>query len=567
MKLVRLLLKIRLIQQTSLLKRFLSNYNQKISMKVYILLSFTLEVFTSLVISFGGYYFFLQRLSLNIRFYLFFIIILGIFTGFFSYRQTHVFPFEEFRELSPKNVKSLSKILLLTSLIEHLLFSSSFFGVLTLLSLMSLKTNGNRLIFFPVILFIYLSFYYLSNRLMGAYIYHKQIQKIGLLRLVVYLLSGIFWFFVGKAIIVFIYGHIYFSLSKHIKSIKDFSNKKISHQIAKEIFDFYFNGIKQFIHKLEVTLNQINGQHLLMGILVLIFLVFLVSILPIRFLSTHKKVVITNKYDFFNVYTFIVYHLAKKHTHPVLLKNNLLNFKDKRWLFANNFLEYFLITYESCVYLGVGSTIIFYIKNDPISQAQVLLWTNLFMMGNQSAQVRGDLYPYFSFGIERKQLPLIRSAPNGWPKVFAEKLWIFRSMFTSSMIVWIGIDVLFFWLTDLTLIYLISILLIVVLGFYIYPFIQMYMVPLATKFDFNNETEIGQSKDEETIIGKLQEIPRKILTKVITLVSVIFLFIDHSWKRILFPIEVIYLFIATFFILYTCQKILIKGLVKVNELK
>ncbi|MDR1521407.1 MAG: hypothetical protein LBS28_00860 [Streptococcaceae bacterium] len=567
MKLVHLILKIRLIQQTSLLKQFLINYDRRISMKFYVLLSFTSELFSSLILSVGSYHFFLHNFSLNYRFYIFFLIILGIFKGLINYRKTHVFPFEEFRKLSPKSVKSTSKILLLADIIYQFLFSSTVFWMLILFSLISLSKIWQKLILLPVMFLIYLSFYYLSNRLMGAYAYHKQGRKIGLLQLFTYLLSSAFWFLLGKAIIVFIYANIYFSLCKHINRLEDFLNKEVSHQCAKEILDFYINGIKHFVCEFASIMNQINIQSLLFGLFILVFLVILAFFLPIHFLPTNKNIFITNKYDFCNIYTHILYCFVKKCAHHMLLKNNLLTLKSKRWLFANNFFENCFITYESWVYFGVGTTIIFLIKNDPISQAQVLIWMNLLMMGNQSYQVRDNLYPYFSFSIERKQFSLIRSMPNGLEKLFMQKLWIFRMLFTSSTIVWIGLNVFFFCSTNLNLIYFLQVLLVIVLGFYIYPLIQMYMVPLATKIDFNNEAEIGKSKDEVIILEKFQKIPRKILIRVITWVTISFLFIGNSWKRILLPMEVLYLLIATFLISYICQKILVKGLVKINELK
>lgn len=566
MKLFYLILKFRFVQQTSLLKRLLSNYNKKISTGTYVLLSFVTELFFSLILSIGGFLF-LQKFSLNARFYLFSLMILGVFNGLESYRRTHVFPFETLREFSPKSEKNASRVLLLANFVYQLLFSSTFFLTLSALALMSLISVWERLVAIPVILFVYASFYYLSNRFLGTYMYSKQIRKVGLLRIFVYLLSGMFWFFVGRSIIVFIYYRIYFYICKYFKNTHDLFDKKTGNRWAKEMMNYYITEGKRFFTSFLALINQTTYEQLLIGALFIVLCVIVGLRLPIHLLPVNKKVNVSSKWDFCNFYVRHFKKFTKKRNDSILIKNNLLVLTRKRWLFANGFFEYVFITYESYAYLEICSTIIFLIKNSPISQIQVLMLMNLYMMGNQTCQVTRALYPYFSLSIERDQFPFIQMSPIGFQEVFFNKLWILRKLFSSSLIVLLGIDLFFFFMTDITILNFLGSLLIVGIGSYVYPLIQMYMVPLATKTDFANETEIGESKDEEFVLDKFQEIPRKILVQPITLIAFSFFFISDSWKKIVFPIELIYLFLATGVIIYFCRKFFSKGLLKLNEIK
>ncbi|HHQ0242625.1 TPA: hypothetical protein ACSK4X_002944, partial [Listeria innocua] len=98
MKLLSLIMKVRIGQEISLLKRILTFLNKALSIKLYIVTNILMEIVLAILTSTGLYLLFKPYLYISPYFYILLIFLLAVTYGSATCYRTHVFPFEEFRE-------------------------------------------------------------------------------------------------------------------------------------------------------------------------------------------------------------------------------------------------------------------------------------------------------------------------------------------------------------------------------------------------------------------------------------------------------------------------------------
>ncbi|EAH3474166.1 hypothetical protein [Listeria innocua] len=565
MKLLSLIMKVRIGQEISLLKRILTFLNKALSIKLYIVTNILMEIVLAILTSTGLYLLFKPYLYISPYFYILLIFLLAVTYGSATCYRTHVFPFEEFRERATIGPKKVSFILTIADLLYLFIFSSSIFLTLLFLTFINIELPIlKKVIVLVLVFFMYICVYFISNRIFGRYIYHKILRKIGIVRILFYIIFSSFFVFLGSTLVLFIVNKVIFFFHKYFININSINNEKIWNAFSKDLGTYYLNTIKSIFFKFISIFNNLNIFWIILFASVLILLTFILLLAPIKFIPIHKNEAEIEAHDLCNSYVSILNKLPKQ---DILFKNNLVMMRKKRWLFAKNFLQYIFLTYESFFYIGVMLTIVFLNQESGSLQTQLLFLLNYFVMANQTFEVREELYPYFSLGIEREHFILLKSSPVGVLKVYNSKVYIYRLIFLSSTLILVLLSTVMFCITAISLINYLFLLGTIAIAFYIFPLIQMYMVPLATKLDYTNDSEIGTSADEEFILSKFQTAPRWFLNMIPLVITVIFIFLKNEHREIALGGEMIYLLLVTLIFTGICKKTIEKGMTKINEIK
>nr|BAA24806.1 bacB [Enterococcus faecalis] len=561
MNLFGILMKLRINQESSLVKRVLSYFNLKLSLKLYLFINIFFEFSLAFVVSLG------LRLTLiksDINVNLFFIIffILGIVQGASNCYRTHVFPFEELRKLATISSRKISFIMIVTDLFYIFMFSSSIlYGLLSLIYISSNAFIFQKISLSVFFLFIYICSFYCSNRIFGQYIYNKIVKAIGLTRLILYSIGAALFTYFGFFIVSFVFSNIVYFIKKYFVNIESVNNKVIWESFSKDIGMFYVNSASKFYESHVYSFTYIDV--FLVSAMLLILAILLLAMEP-KLYPLKTKMLPKTKIDLCNLYVFFLNKALKKN---IFFKCSLLKLANTRWIIANNFFQNIILTYESFFYIGVMLSIILLNSQNRMLQIQLLFLLNILVIGNQTFEIREEMYPYLSFGSERNQFTLLRSSPNGLNKVFNSKLTIYRLFLLIPLLILIIINIVVSVYIMIPVIFAIFLFITFSMSVYVFPMIQMYMIPLATKLDYTNDTEIGSAKDEKIVLEKFQTVPRYFFNIVPLVLTFIFPIVGESYSLIIFFGELVYFSLATIIFVFFSKKIIRKGIFVVHAIR
>lgn len=574
MSLLKIITVLRIKREVSLIKRILNKkFNLTNFPYIYLLLKIFIEISLGITIyffiekffSFTSTYLLYNRNSQNLINIMFFILVIhAIYNGLFSYSKTHIFPFEELRIISEYSERKAYIILTASELI-YSISNSIAFPLAISIFLIKNQCNSNifnKLILLSYIIVLYLCHYIISNRIMGIYIYNIIIKKIGFIRFITYCFSSISLLYVGGNFFKIILMPIIKIINKNFISKYAILEDQTWITFTEEVKFLIINSLKNFLYYIFSFINIISENYKIISVIILIISVSLIFIIPIKLINIYEQSDIYEKKDICSLYVSFLIRISSCFFKSKILVNNLKSIKKKKWLVSKGFFSTTILSYESFFFLGLFTSMI--VNTTGNLRLQLLLVMNLMIMGNQSFEIRDNWYPLFSLGIEREKLDLILTAKNGFETIFKYKMILFILIFLKPIFLLIVFNILIGLYLKISIINILILLLFNVIGWITFPLIQMYMIPLVTKFDFVKESEIGESDDEQIVIERLQSIPRYILI-IVPIFITLFIVLDNNLSTKILYFEYLYLVLSFLTIFFIVKKVLYKGLKKLYE--
>ncbi len=574
MKLLRIITILRIKKDTSLINNIFNNkFNFCNFPYIFILLKFFIEINLAIITYFLAkniissidiYYIFNSQIILLIMILILFFH--AVLSGVSSYHRTHIFPFEQLRINSYYSERKTYLVLIVSELLYSISnYMSLPFTIIILLVNYSQNLNiYNKIVLFFFILINYIGIYVISNRIAGIYRYKLIVKKIGFTRFLIYFFISIFLFIIGNGLFKIFLKPLWGILNENIISKYFLINDQILIVVIEEIKLLFLYTFNRFIDYLTLFINIISENYIQLFIIIMIISIFFIFILPINLINTDEKenLSIYEFKDICYIYTESLIKISFFLFRSTLLIKDLKLLKKKKWLVSKSFFSNIFLSYESIIFIGIFIVVIANSSN--IIRLHFLLVMNLLIMGNQSFEIRESWYPLFVLETDSSRLDFILMSKNGFELIFKYKLVLLILIFSNCICILIFLNIFIILYFKMPTIYIFLLIILDLVGCIIFPLIQLYMLPLVTKFDFSTENELGESSDEQIIIEKLQSIPRYFLIVIPIFITPFIVFIDNLSHHILY-IEYIYLVFSYITIFIITKKILRKGLNKLYE--
>lgn len=482
-------------------------------------------------------------------------IVSKIIAGAIEYKNTFMFPFEELIPISLAKGKKIYITQLLVSLLYNLLFDDFLVMSIVYIAMSFGLSFVSSILLLNFILVNIISFFF-GNLLIGKYTYSIIINKVGILRMLLYvafttLIYAVSAFTISKSTIF-----IQKRFIKNIHSLDMLLDDEYLEKLFNSVGDIFLTNIQTNLSKTSVIAQYFTNPILLLTTVVTIFILLTCDI---KLIPTNRKLEKFNAKDFYyNYYRYLKIITGKINEKCFFLKYQIESFLEYRWLLVKNFFQIAFMDYESVAYIGVLSTLAFEV-NDNILKFQIILCMNIMVIINQSAGLRNSAYSFFALSPEIEKLKLIKMSIANKDILWKEKERIFYGFMIIPTFITLMLDAFIMIALHLPSYYFLMVLLIVVGYFWISPKIQLHMIPMLTNIDYLGKSQIGESLEEDEIAGKMQEFPRFFLVVAPMMLTIAMLIIKQLRVNIIVYFELVYLMMSVSIFYIYLKKIRNRG--------
>ncbi len=472
--------------------------------------------------------------------------------GGLDYKNTHIFPYEELKQLSVAKDSKIYRTQLIVAIVYNFSNDGLFWSGLVYLICSMIRYNLNAVVMFNFIIASMLGFV-LGNVIVGKYIYAIVVKKITFLRFIVYL---------GNVVLIVIginkvENSIYLLIKEYFIGKLNKWELLLDNVYVESLFKNMGNAIVNELLKLSGKLVDLGLYFFsnLFGIVcllvMLIVLMVRVKLIPIR-----RE---TNMFEGEDGLTIILryFHILGKKK-GLFVKSQIERLKQYRWFISRPFFQLVFMDYESVVYIVILSFVACQVDNYLFS-LQVIICMTVMVMANQCMSLRSSAYIYFSLTIDINQIKLLKMSLASEDTIWKTKEQVFQFFMIIPSLITIAYNVAFSIYMGLPG-WSITVIGIVWLGcVWIMPLIQMHMIPLVSNVEIVAENQMGEDFLEEELADKMQEFPRVFLVVVPILITIGMLFFKRIRNPYFILIEFSYWIVATCIIYVYLNKIRIKG--------
>lgn len=434
-------------------------------------------------------------------------------SGSTSYKRTHFPILYPLFTSTPLSEKSIYLLLILEELILFFTKMLSFYSIIFILfciglgfSLFTSFTITFNLVTISIMLYI------IGNRVFGEYQLYKIYHRIGIIRVLIYVVT---------ATSIFLFGYIATKLiSLAIKLIRpEFQeiHLLLNESYLTEKFDELKNAVTSYLDMITLNnhLNNFTSEYYVyiftLPFILLILLMIIIIINPPSFdKNTESLSNIINK-DLLDFYINTLSSISRKMKldQNVLLNKDLETMLHKRWLISPQVFSAVIYYSENYFYLGIvtGLSTIMTDLNMFFSILLVFSIMSIFV----HSYILYDEYPQvFSLSSEQSNIILLKSSPIGIKTLFFAKYYLLSLvLFLPTLITIIMCVVLLLKVNGYF--YIPMLLICIVFIYLIAPIIQLYMSPYISKFNLDHIQEVGNTKSEKDLHDYMQGIPRSII--------------------------------------------------------
>lgn len=476
------------------------------------------------------------------------------YQGMIDYKDTFIFVFQDLKEIALATDKKIYKTLISLNLIYKLVINAELFTV-SLIILNIYGINYNSWIYILNLLAISTCLYICGNLIVGKYVYSKTIKRIGVLRLLAYLiLSILIWSTVFNLIGHFIY---YFKIVvENFKDVNSLFNDAIWMNVFRNIETGFFRRIYEIKNILVLTTGLINIKSII-GTCIFIFIMLKYS--NVNLIPMDKEIVDKKNDILHKLYVLIISLNRFLNRENKIFEYQVNKFLNYRWVFANNFFELVIINYEALCYMSICTALIMNTSNNIII-IQLIICMNIMVLANQSFELRVNGYTYFSFVKEKRKLELIKISLIDKKEIFNTKLNSFRLIYIIHILIVTIYSIFIGYILNVPILYLIIIPILNIILFFIMSLLQMHMIPIVTNFSYINESQVGSSFEEEELANKLQDMPRVFLVVIPMILTSLILLIPSIRLNIIIYMELLYIIVISFVLKKYMDYIVRKGM-------
>lgn len=579
--LLSLLLSIRLEQQYSNIAQFVIRkipFLKSFSSKQYIFFSCILDIIFGCMIVFvisSFLYSPVYQIEWESAFVMF-LFLFSIVKGIESYRRTHLLPFKELIQLAPVSSRQLFQTLLFSELIWLVFTSLSTYLIYFLFQYDIVQTHDLAFWLKHVnVMLTSIFLFIISNKIFGAYIYNIVVKKIGAIRVLFFASIALLFFLFGRVLILNIIFPFYHTFQKLFQSISSLAEDSFWITLSNKLISLYQHDLQQMHHTLfsdgSVFLQFQALFHSPITLIVVLLGSALVMRSPVRWIPTEKDQDQSSKHfrDLFYWYFHVLHKIqGSLFRQNVLIQKDIKLLKEKRWLLSKEFFNYMFMSYEAFFYIGVFTGLISIIDHQAL-QIQLLFTLNIMILANQSYEMRMLTPSIFALSAEKKNIWLYELSQISLLQFFLSKIQLFYCLFSIPALFLLFINLSIMTVYQLFHVQMLIQLVVLGVGFFIFPLIQLYLFPFTTKFNFIHEHEIGTTNEELEIIDKGQAFARNflVLPFMYYLILTSFLPILQQSSGLVNVLFAIYFVIVSVICWILCRKTIYKGIEYVEKNK
>ncbi len=472
--------------------------------------------------------------------------------GGLDYKNTHIFPYEELKQLSVAKDSKIYRTQLIVAIIYNFSNDGLFWSGLVYLVCSMMRFNLNVVVIFNFISATILGFV-LGNIIIGKYIYAIVVKKITLLRFIVYL-GSVVMIVIG---INKVENSIFLLIKEHF--IGKFNTWEL---LLDDVYveSLFKNMGSAIVNELLLLSSKIVdlGFYLFSTIfgIVCILVMFIALMVKVKLIPIRRE---ANMFEGEDGLTILLryFHILGKNK-GLFVKNQIERLKQYRWFIARPFFQLVFMDYESVVYIVILSFVAYQVDNYLFS-LQVIICMTVMVMANQCMNLRSSAYIYFSLTIDINQIRLLKMSLANEDIIWKTKEQVFSFFMIIPSLITIVYNVVFAIYMGLPG-WSIMIIGIVWLGcVWIMPLIQMHMIPLVSNVEIVAENQMGEDFLEEELADKMQEFPRVFLVVVPILITIGMLLFKSIRNQCFILIELSYWIVVTCIIYVYLNKIRIKG--------
>lgn len=478
--------------------------------------------------------------------------------GGLDYKNTHIFPYEEIKQLSVAKDSKIYRTQIIGALVYNFFNDGLLWSSLVYLICSIIKYNLNAVVVFNFVSSSILGFV-LGNIVVGKYIYAIVVKKITILRFVVYIGNVLLIIFgiikVGNSTSLLMKEHFIGKFNNWGALLDDAYIESLFENIGSTILNELLYLNRKLVDLGLYLFSSIFGVVCLGGIVI-------VLMVRVNLISIRKKKNLFEGEDGLTVLLRYFRLLGKNK--GLFVKNQIERLKEYRWFMAKPFFQLVFMDYESVAYIALLSFVAYQV-DDYVFTLQVIICMTVMVMANQCMNLRSSAYIYFSLTMDIKQIKLLKMSLAKADTIWKTKEQIFSFFMIIPSIITIVFNIAFAVYMGLSG-WNIIVIGVVWLGcIWIMPLIQMHMIPLVSNVEIIAENQIGEDFLEDEIADKMQEFPRVFLVVIPILVTVGMLFFGSIRNQYLIIVELLYWILATCIIYVYLSKIRNKGVEKIID--